>query len=336
MIANERTNATFGFNNSRASTGNEALYHRRTSLGSVSDLGKRPPLGQVDIKNNERGQLVVNGPKKRWEYATHRRIQDRPLLGSTWVLVVSTEQYAIAVDKKHGQKAIELPISGAASAPIGQYGELAYAADREGTVYCYDLAAKAVRWTYSTSSASTIRTQPRATDEDLYINADNGGLIRLDRITGVPHWQAADAFRYLTSNQKYVYAVDKHNKLLVLDRGRGTVLARYDTSAYSIPVANDTTDRILLAAEDGSILCLYDRANPTPMMLRAAEPRVAQTTELVKKPVEKDVPQPTGQANPKPSEPTEPTPAPEPKVKAEPKPKAQPKPKTQPNPKPKN
>lgn len=324
----------YGFNTGRTATGNEALYHRRAAIGSVADIGKRPPLGQIDIKRNERGQLVVAGPKLRWEYATHRRIEDRPLLSSTSVLVVSTERYAIVVDKRRGEKAFELPASGEISAPVGSYGEIGYVADREGTVYCYDLAATAVRWTYSTKSTSTIRTKPRATDEDLYINADNGGLIRLDRVTGVPHWQAPDAFRYLASNRKYVYAVDKHEKLLVLDRARGTVLARYDTSTFPIPVANDMTDRVLLAAEDGSIVCLHDRAYPTPMTLRAAEPKVAQTAELVKKPAVKDVPQPADRPAGTPAEPPESRPAPEPTAKAGPKPKATPKPKTVPKPKP--
>ncbi len=320
---NERHVAGSGFNQGRTAMGNDAIHNRRAAIGSAADIGKRPPLGQIDIKRNERGQLVVQGPKMRWEYATHRRIQDRPVLSSQSVLVVSTDRYAIIIDKKHGYTSFELPAGDAISAPVGHYGEIAYVADRNGTVYCYDLAARALRWTYSASNTSTIRTQPRATDEDLYVDADNGGLIRLNRITGAPHWQAPDAYRYLSSNRKYVYAADKHHQLLVLDRVRGTVLARYDLSGFPIPVANDATDRVLLAAEDGSILCLHDRAYPMPMMLRAAEPRIAQSTETVKKPVEKDVPLPADRPAATPSEQPEPkpAPAPAPKPKVEPKPK---------------
>ena len=78
-------------------------------------------------------------------------------------------------------------------------------------------------------------------DARLAVNADLGGLIRLERASGVQVWQCPDAFRFVSCNRKYVYATDKNNHLLVIDRAKGTVMANYDASAYPISVANDTT-----------------------------------------------------------------------------------------------
>ncbi|MFO0807299.1 MAG: PQQ-binding-like beta-propeller repeat protein [Gemmataceae bacterium] len=326
---NDRNYLGAGFNGGRSAQGS-GLPGGRSAQTNIGDIGKRSVVSVFDVKKNSRGSLAVDGPKLRWEFPTNRRIQDRPLLSAKTVLVVSTDKYAILVDKLHGDKATELPARDALSAPVGRYGEIAYAADRDGTVYCYDLGSKAVRWTFSTHSTSTIRTEPRATDEDVYINADFGGLIRLDRATGSLIWQCPDAFRFLAENRKYVYATDKQNHLLVIDRARGSVIANYDSSAFTLPIANDMTDRILLAAEDGTIVCLYDRSYPSALKLRAAEPRVAQSAQT--KPAEEPKPEKTLESRPatEPKPKTEPTDPPEPKQPSEPKANPQPKPKTQP------
>jgi hypothetical protein len=101
----------------------------------------------------------------------------------------------------------------------------------------------------------------------VYIVAERTGLVRLDRATGLAVWTSPNAWRFLAVNPKFVYATDRMDRLLVLDRATGTQLSRYDTSAFNVVIVNDKSDRLFLAAHDGTILCLHDRGFPAPVSL---------------------------------------------------------------------
>lgn len=77
-------------------------------------------------------------------------------------------------------------------------------------------------------------------------------------------WTVAEGDRMLAVNTKFVYALDGVGRFLVIDRERGRVLSRYDFRDYPVPVINEFSDRLYLAAHDGLIVCLHDRDNPTP------------------------------------------------------------------------
>ena len=65
-----------------------------------------------------------------------------------------------------------------------------------------------------------------------------------------------------------MYATDRTGNLLVLDRRRGTQLAKLDVSKFVFPAQNETTDRILLAAHDGTVISLNDKAYAAPFALQ--------------------------------------------------------------------
>lgn len=72
-------------------------------------------------------------------------------------------------------------------------------------------------------------------------------------------WLNPDADRVLAANKKFVYAVDRTGALLVVDRERGRTLSRFDTRDFPVPITNELTDRVYLAAHNGRIVCLRDR-----------------------------------------------------------------------------
>ena len=95
-------------------------------------------------------------------------------------------------------------------------------------VYAYEMASRAVLWTFSTSSTSTIRSKPQATRRRPVCDGGprwpDPPRIASDRRTR--RWQSPEAFRFIAVNKKFVYKrLDKYEKLLVLDRAKGTVLA---------------------------------------------------------------------------------------------------------------
>src|SRR5439155_3127107 len=137
-------------------------------------------------------------------------------------------------------------------------------------------------WRYFSSAA--LERKPEATDRDVFVSAGRNTLTRLERDTGREMWTNRVAQRFLSTDFKYVWAVDRIGQLHVLDYQRGTTLAKYDTSEYVVPVSNDLTDRFLFAANDGQVLCLRHRDHREPVRTKTP-PRIVERKEETKEPV---------------------------------------------------
>lgn len=81
-------------------------------------------------------------------------------------------------------------------------------------------------------------------------------------------WRNREGDRVHAVNPKFVYATDSSGRLLVLDRVRGRRLSRYDFRDFVLPVSNEFTDRLYLAANSGLVVCLHDRDYPTPLTMK--------------------------------------------------------------------
>ncbi len=55
------------------------------------------------------------------------------------------------------------------------------------------------------------------TDRDVFVTAERKGLYRVERATGRSAWLNTQADRFLATNEKYVYALDRTGLLLILD-----------------------------------------------------------------------------------------------------------------------
>jgi outer membrane protein assembly factor BamB len=224
-------------------------------------VGGRTAIGNVDIKKAFAETSSTNAPTQIWDYHTTRRVYDRPVIGTHTILDVGADG-TVMVLNRGGEPISDLKTTSPVIAPVGQYGDFAYIADQDGVIYAYDLERRVLLWRYRANGS--VSRMPQVTDDDLFIATDRNGLIRLDRQAGYKIWQNMEASRYLSANPKFVYATDRTGNLLVLDRRRGTLLAKLDVSKFVFPAQNETTDRILLAAHDGTVISLNDKAYVAP------------------------------------------------------------------------
>ena len=200
--------------------------------------------------------------------------------------------------------------------PLGRYGEVAYAACVNGSVYAFHLPTRLPLW--QTTVNGSVLERPVATDEDLFVISERGGLNRFIRATGELLWQNPAAVRFVASNPKFVYARDSVGRLLILDHGRGTTLTSLDLSDFTFNLANAETDRLILGAADGLLIDLHDRAYPQPLHLRNPAPAAIPATSDDGKPE-------TGAEPPKPAiKPKTPPVAPKPPAEPPAKPPAKP------------
>lgn len=158
-------------------------------------------------------------------------------------------------------------------------GLTAQAVDGGYLLWRFSLPGRVFRW-------------PDVTNADVFIAPEGAGLYRLDRVTGQMIWNNPEATRFLAANPKFVYATERTGRLLVLDYARGTRLSALDTRDFVVPINNEMTDRVFLAARNGLIVCLHDRDYPTPLRNKAADApkKIFKNKPQVGDPIEEKAP----------------------------------------------
>jgi hypothetical protein len=76
------------------------------------------------------------------------------------------------------------------------------------------------------------------------------------------------ADRFLAASDRFVYALDGVGRLIVIDRRRGVTRGWMEKTDLRVPIVNQVSDRIHLAANDGTIVCMHDRELLKPLRHR--------------------------------------------------------------------
>jgi outer membrane protein assembly factor BamB len=239
----------------------------RSASTAVQATGGRTATGGEGIEINRSGRGPVNtggGPKLLWDYQSNLRVSERPVLGEKTMFVEGSGRDGLFINKD-GDKPLVFTADAAFSAPLGQYGDIVYAACANGTVYALNLTTRVMLWQVTVNGPVT--EQPIVTDQDLFVTSEYGGVIRAVRANGQMIWQNPAAVHFVAANPKFVYATDRTGQLLILDAARGTTLTRTDTRDFTVIMPNRLTDRIVLAGSDGTVVSLHDRAYAEPLRL---------------------------------------------------------------------
>jgi outer membrane protein assembly factor BamB len=225
-------------------------------------------------------------PLSAWSYQDAGLNLEQPvLISNTQVTAASTNGNVLFLNKLERTPIHEFQTAGNIAAPMGQHGPMAYIGAEDYTLYAINAENQHLAWRFFASAP--ILLKPEVTDRDVFVFANRHGLYRVERATGQSAWLNPQADRFLSTNQKFVYALDRTGLLLVLDYARGTTLGRYDVRDWTMPVSNELTDRFYLASHDGQIMCLRNRAEATPLKNKTFE---VKQLKLPKKEEKKEEP----------------------------------------------
>lgn len=252
----------------RKATASESTPESRAGYATQGKIGER---GIDSVVQGPYANLGIGGGKNNWHlpvawhYTNEGRLDQTPVLTPRsdnhpgYVLMAGHDGSLAVSSKVERQIMYRLQAQSAISAPMNQHGDTVYAGLENGSLVAGSIEYGRVLW--RTGFGGAILYKPAVTDEDIFVTSSRGGLHRVDRKKGEIIWRNADAERFLAENKKVVFALDKLGNLLLLDRARGTKLTSYDARDFTVPVENDYTDRVYLAANDGLIVMLRDRDN---------------------------------------------------------------------------
>jgi len=245
--------------------------------------------GDFVVGNMGFGEMPISGqkwsnrgpqPDQLWEYRSDTRLEQAPLLTEDAILLAGFDGTFFCTSKDLRQMLYQFKAHAPLAAPLGQYQDTAYVASTEYDVYALQMLIGKVTWHYV--SGTPILRKPEVNDEDVYIAPQRPNLARVNRETGEKIWTNQKADRFLATNKKFVYAADPNGNLLILDKKYGTVLTTYDARDFVVPVANELTDRIYLASNQGLLVCLYDKEYPKPLGMKHAKEEPAPKPKFAK------------------------------------------------------
>lgn len=241
------------------------------AIGPLTSRAARTPVAIGPLSSaRQAGRSLAVGiqPRFDWKISANVLVEHRPLQTGGTVFIPGGRGKVVGLVKGivPGQRYNYVLADGPVIVPAGQHGEEAYVPSQDSNLYAVDIESGRTRWRFTTGTPVAYR--PGVTDDDVFIATGRGVLRRLERVTGREVWQNADAARFLAANPKFVYAADRAGRLLVLDRANGRTLGSYDARDFVVPVSNDFTDRVFLAANDGQLVCLHDGDYRTPLAMK--------------------------------------------------------------------
>ena len=243
-------------------------------------------------------------PKPTWTDVTNIQLVFKPLQTTSTIFVISPSGKGLGYpkiprDPTATSEIYSLATDGKIRVAPSSFGDTAYVGSDDAALYAINMNTGKLRWRHI--AGTPITRTPATTAKDVYVTSDREGLARIDRESGDAMWRIPSgrsvmnanpqADRFLAANERFVYASDASGRLLILDRKRGIRLSMLDTRAYRVPVVNEITDRLYLAANDGLIVCLHDRDQVDPIRHRQI---LEDASSPVKKILETKVDEPAG------------------------------------------
>jgi outer membrane protein assembly factor BamB len=202
-----------------------------------------------------------------WSFSTTGLTILQPaIIWRTHVSVITVEGSVFVIDTLGGATITTFKAEGNIKGITAVNKSVLYIPSEDYFLYAFDSGSGRLLWRFP--GQSHIMRSPVATDKDVYVAPSGTGLYRLDQATGNVKWNQRNAVRFLANNKRFVYTMDKLGQVLVLDYDRGKELARWDTRDWVVPVSNDMTDRIYLAANDGQIICMHHRESIQPLKVK--------------------------------------------------------------------
>ncbi len=198
-----------------------------------------------------------------WRYKTSNRIISSPITTGTAVAFTSLNGSLYTVTADRREIIFQMETDDPASAPLAYANGLLYMPTASQRVYCINLVNGQVRWEYITGTP--VQSKPVVIGDDLYLTPLRGGMFNLSAATGKEQWWRPRITEFLARTPKILHVSDDAGNVLVLDRHTGVTLGVLPVRNFNIRFKNERTDRLIMATETGTVVCIRERGRDYPL-----------------------------------------------------------------------
>lgn len=217
-------------------------------------------------------------PKREWTYSATSRLAFEPVLAGPRMWLTFQSNRALAFDRLDMTQAFRNVLTdGQLSAPPASAmvadGMTGFLALSDGSAIAVDLAfggtnnRGALKQMWRANVGGPMNRRPVVSTTSLFVGGTVSGISRIDRKSGVLTMRTAiedDAL--LSVNDESIYTRTRNGIVRVYDQNSPTdpatqfaaPLGEVSLPGFDIPVTNAVSDRIILASDNGLLVCLRD------------------------------------------------------------------------------
>ena len=238
-----------------------------------------PSVAHAYELSNLRPQGVK--PQLAWTIGTKQKIAYDPILVASKSQITSprvwiTESSAnfLSVSQSTGGTEVSGTFGSEPAGPLvgpfayGKESLLGFVALSDGQVMAIDLTGGSSglpRYEWKANVGGFLNHTPIAAADGVYVSGDHSGVAKIDAVSGDVTWRTEpDADRIIAANAEFVYVLNRRGELLVYAKDRvhdtnskkAKPLTSLGVADFNVPITNATSDRVLLGADNGLIVCL--------------------------------------------------------------------------------
>jgi hypothetical protein len=103
-------------------------------------------------------------------------------------------------------------------------------------------------------------------DDFVYAVSETGLMSKIAAANGQGQWSVSGVAQVLAASATRLYVADTVGRVAVLDAKSGATLGVMPWTSLSLKVTNLKSDRIYMASESGTVVCLHEAQQTKPLM----------------------------------------------------------------------
>jgi outer membrane protein assembly factor BamB len=200
-----------------------------------------------------------------WRYQTPSEIISSPVSNGEVVVFASFSGQLYSVVAENCTLNFQFETEGRAPirVPFGRSDQTIFVASDDARVFALDMTSGNRKWSFT--AGEPVREQPRVVGASVFVVPDGRGMHSLRTTTGFQNWRQPRATKFLAATPDLVYASDRLDNLLLVNREDGVVTAVLPYRHLPVRVQNERTDRLYMANEAGLVVCVREASREQPL-----------------------------------------------------------------------
>lgn len=194
---------------------------------------------------------------RQWRFKTGKQITTPPITTGRVVNFASLDNSLYSITAGSPRLQWQSETDSPVSAPVTFHSGFLYIACEDFNLYCLNAENGNSRW-QPFPSGFPIRRTPRVIGQQVFIFPDAGGLFALSTLTGKRIWWRHGVRNFVGSSVKRLYGTDHVGNVVILRRTDGAVLGTMPLRQFGFKYANDRTDRLFMATNNGMIVAIRE------------------------------------------------------------------------------